>query len=112
MFSTRAGTYASLLAYCSLSSSRSAVSIAAGVVSCALQTPSSATRSDCAPVVSVGHQGVRLFRSAGSRLVLGHRGGQLGPGLQDRVDDPPLRLDLVVSGEQGGVAAHGVHEEP
>ena len=58
-------------------------------------------------------QRVRLGGSRRPGRVLGHgRRRVLVPRGQDRVDDPPQRLDLVVAGEQRRVAAHRVEDQP
>src|SRR4051812_12952038 len=53
-------------------------------------------------------QPVDFTRPPGIRLVLVR--GRIR--LQHRVDDPPGLFDVVLPGEQGGVAAEGVPEEP
>src|SRR5688500_18231719 len=108
MFSARAGTYPVFSWWRSTASRRIAASIAAGVVSEAFQTA-----SDRAPLIAARLEdasGVR--RALAARLVLRERRlAARGPRLEDRVADLPLRLDLVVAGEERRVAAHGVHDQ-
>src|SRR3954452_20213175 len=99
-FSTRAGAQAPSRAYCSCNSWRMAESMAPGVVSCSLHMPAASVKaSDRPPLVAGLEQRVGLRRARGARRVLHQRGVALPPRLEDRVDDPPLRLDLVVAGE-------------
>src|SRR4051812_40824001 len=96
MFSVRAGTYPSCSWCFCTTRSRNAASTLPGVVSCALQTA-----SDRAPLIASGTEDpVGLLRALASGLVLVDRLVVLGPRLEDRVDDLPLRLDLVVAREQ------------
>src|SRR5262245_5024360 len=115
MLSTRAGANDSFSAWRSMSMSRSALSIAAGVVPSAAQrvseTPGMATRSDGPPLLAVDQEIVGLRGPLRARLVLRDRPRRLRPLLHDRVADAPLGLDLVVAGEQRGVAAHRVGDE-
>src|ERR1700712_2127751 len=101
-FSARAGTYPASSVWRSKSILRSAASIASGVVSCALQwlseTPGIAL--DLTPLVAVEHQLRGLVGALRTGLVLRQRPGRLLPRLHDRVADAPLRLDLVVAGEE------------
>src|SRR4051794_11856930 len=101
----------------SASSRRSAASMSPGVVSLARQTVSivatvrSAPCSDRAPVLLVGpQQPLGVLGSLRARLVLRQRARGLLPLLHDRVADLPLGLDLVVAGEERGVAAHRVED--
>src|SRR4051794_3459832 len=68
--------------------------------------------SDRSPDVVADEQLVRLRRALRAGRVLGDALAALRPRADDRVDDPPLRLDLVVAGEERGVAAHGVEDQP
>src|SRR5512133_746236 len=109
VLSTRAGTYSCSCVCAWTSSSRSAASTAAGVVSCSDQTPwisavDAVIGSNGAPLVAVAQDRVLLGGTRGAGLVLRDRTGVLPPRLEDRVDDPPRSLDLVVAREQRGVA--------
>src|SRR6476619_1795714 len=111
-FRAPAGTYEAFSLWRSKSILRSAASIASGVVSCALQwlsdTPGT---SDLPPGVPVAHQLVRLVGPLRAGLVLRQRAGGLLPCLHDRVADAPLRLDLIVAGEERRLAAHRVEDQ-
>src|SRR3954469_7527453 len=93
--------------------------MAAGVVPSALQwlsltagTGSAGPALDRAPDVVADEQPVRLGRPLRAGLVLADALVAAAPRLHDRVDDPPLGLDLVVSREERRLAAHGVEDEP
>src|SRR5271155_1636871 len=102
MLSTRAGRKPPSSEWRSASSSRSAASIASGVVPCSLQTASltAGIGLDGAPVMVAQQQVVRFAWSLRPGFVLRQRTSSVLPGAQDRVADAPLRLDLVVAREQ------------
>ena len=89
------------------------LTMADGVVSCAVQSVSltAGIRSDRPPLVSRIQQAIGLRRPLAAGRVLRQRSRRRLPVLHDRVADVPLRLDLVVTGEERGVAVHGVHDE-
>src|SRR3954452_1909116 len=98
-FRTRAGASWPECAWCSTSSLRSAASISPGEVSCADQTSSltGGIPLDASPLVAVDEDAIRLLGSLRAARVLRQLLVVVAvPGLEDRVDDLPLRLDLVV----------------
>src|SRR5687767_2586743 len=108
MLSARAGTYPRFSPCSSTTSRRIAASTCAGVVFRPVQT-----RPDRSPLIVALEGPARLL----GPLAAGVVGGQWGPAepvpaLEDRVDGPPLRLDLVVAGEQRRVAAHRIGDQP
>src|SRR3954463_2931181 len=110
MFITRAGTYARSSLKRSTNMRRSAASMRVGVVSSSRQTSSIALEP---PPPARGDQLVRRLRPRGPGRVLVQRHVVVVmPGRQDRVDDRPLGVDLVVAGEQRRVAAHRVEDQP
>ena len=65
-------------------------------------------RFDRLQPVSGRHQAIRRGGPPRARLVQVQR----RPPVEDRIDDAPLLLDGVLAGEQAGVAAHRVPEQP
>src|SRR3954447_14053666 len=93
--------------------------MAAGVVPSALQwlsltagIGSAGPALDRAPDVVADEQPVGVGRPLRAGRVLAEPLVAAGPRLHDRVDDPPLGLDLVVPREERGLAAHGVEDQP
>src|ERR1700735_3103077 len=127
MFKAREGASPPFSPWRSFTRPRSALSIASGVVPCALHTASgkdpeatlTAIPSDRPPRLLREQDLVRLRRDLGTRLVLRDpalsrswciRVGGL-PIFEDRVTDAPLRLDLIVPGEKCRVAPHRVGDK-
>src|SRR5215213_10332804 len=98
-FSTRAGAWAPSRAYCSWSRCRSASSMSDGVVSSADHWAAASGSSgavldtlDPPPAVAARQDLVRLLGARRAGRVLRQRRVVLLPALEDRIDDPPLRL--------------------
>src|SRR4051812_41007902 len=70
------------------------------------------SRSDRAPALTRVEQLLGLGRTLRAGLVFIERRVAVLPGLEDRVADGPGGLHLVVAGEQRGVPAHRVEDQP